>query len=311
MELKLRSLPVSGTKTDLIERLKLFQESSNIQHAASMETASQSENKKFSPPVTLIASKVSKLGIEDCNKTDSSTKAVSETPTGSIQCTNSSREKCPAETKSNHRDSDKDQRLHEKERQIEELMKRLQQEQKLVEELKMQLEVEKRSQQSDSPPHLHPLAPVQVKEEPRTASACSVSHGSPVLPGLVKQEQPADQSHAAASKQFIMAQRTITQAETLQCVKAAAQMLLPAVAVAVELPAQSIRLQTPASSSAAPGHIQTSGQVPRKAEISAALQQQPTTQTQQRTKVRYGSTLCSNCLSLAPRLHNLLRFVAV
>lgn len=41
---------------------------------------------------------------------------------------------------------EKDRRLHEKERQIEELMRKLEQEQRLVEELKMQLEVEKRGQ---------------------------------------------------------------------------------------------------------------------------------------------------------------------
>ncbi|MEQ2182757.1 hypothetical protein GOODEAATRI_025497 [Goodea atripinnis] len=51
---------------------------------------------------------------------------------------------------------EKDRRLHEKERQIEELMRKLEQEQRLVEELKMQLEVEKRGQidsMSLSPSH--------------------------------------------------------------------------------------------------------------------------------------------------------------
>lgn len=46
---------------------------------------------------------------------------------------------------------EKDRRLHEKERQIEELMRKLEQEQKLVEALKMQLEVEKRAADSVSP----------------------------------------------------------------------------------------------------------------------------------------------------------------
>lgn len=296
MELKLRSLPVSGTKTDLIERLKLFQESAGIQRAATMETAPQSENIKFSSPVSLIASKVSELGIEDCNTTDGSAKMTSDTPAGAIQCKNLSREES-SETKSNQKDSEKDKRLHEKERQIEELMKKLQQEQKLVEKLKMQLEVEKRSQQSDSPPHLTPLVPVQVKEETRTVSACSVSCSAPVLPGRVKQEDSADQSHVNTSKQFIIAQQTITQAETLQCVKAGAQILLPtylpALAVAVELPAKGAHLQTPATSPA-PGHIHTSGHVPQKADISATKQQRPQTRTQQLTKVRYYLTVSSN-----------------
>ncbi|XP_017284775.1 myocardin-related transcription factor B [Kryptolebias marmoratus] len=302
MELKLRSLPVSGTKTDLIERLKLYQESSNFQRAATMETALQSENIKFSPPVSFIASEVSKLGIEDGYKTDCSAKVASDTPVGGIQRKNSSLEECPTKTKSNQKDTEKDQRLHEKERQIEELMKKLQQEQKLVEELKMQLEVEKRSQQSDSPPQLNPLVPVQVKEETGTVSACSVSCSSPVLPGLVKQEEPAE-NHATTPKQFIIAHQTITQAETLQCVKAGAQILLPtclpALAVAVDLPAKGIHLQTPASSTA-PGHIQTSGQVPQKADISAARQQQPRTQTQQLTKTWTMNIKAQNLLSLFP-----------
>lgn len=45
---------------------------------------------------------------------------------------------------------EKDRRLHEKERQIEELMRKLEQEQKLVEALKLQLEVEKRACTADS-----------------------------------------------------------------------------------------------------------------------------------------------------------------
>lgn len=300
MELKLRSLPVSGTKTDLIERLKLFRESSGIQPAATTDTAPQSENIKLSSPVSLIASEVSKLGIEDGNKTESSAKLVSDAPAGTVERKNSSHEESSSETKPSQKDSEKDQRLHEKERQIEELMKKLQQEQKLVEKLKMQLEVEKRSQQSDSPPHLNPLVPVQVKEETRTVSACSVSCGAPALSGRVKHEESAEQNHVSASKQLIIAHQTITQAETLQCVKAGAQILLPtylpALAVAVELPAKGIHLQSPASSPA-PGHIHTSGHAPQKADIPAAKQQQNQTQTQQLTKVRYYLTVRSNSLS--------------
>lgn len=54
---------------------------------------------------------------------------------------------------------EKDRRLHEKERQIEELMRKLEQEQKLVEALKMQLEVEKRAADLVSPTHT-PVAAV-------------------------------------------------------------------------------------------------------------------------------------------------------
>ncbi|XP_035852396.1 myocardin-related transcription factor B isoform X4 [Sander lucioperca] len=202
-------------------------------------------------------------------------------------------EKCPTETRSYEKDSEKDKRLHEKERQIEELKRKLKQEQRLVEELKLQLEVEKRSQQADSPPQLSPLAPIQVKEENRTLSNCSASCGSPGVPVLVKQEDVADQSHLAPQNQFIISHQTIKQPETLQPIPAGAQILLPAShpvsAVAIQLPANSIKLHTTVSS-AAPGLIQTPGQVPQKIEASAALQQQCSTQTQSLTKTwRMGS----------------------
>ncbi|XP_035510325.1 myocardin-related transcription factor B isoform X1 [Morone saxatilis] len=296
MELKLRSLPVSGTKTDLIERLKLYQENSNIQTAAAIETpavtsASQSENIKLTPPVSPIASKVSSLGIEDSSMADSPTK-LSEalSPTHTAPCVNSPQrapqEECPTETLPYEKDSEKDKRLHEKERQIEELMRKLEQEQRLVEELKMQLEVEKRSQQGDSPPQLSPLATIQVKVENRTPSNCSASCSSPGLPVLVKQEEVADQSNLASQNKFIISHQTIKQPETLQPIQTGAQILqpasLPASAATIQIPANSIKLHTTVSS-AAPGLIQTSGQVPPKIEASAAIQQQCSTQPMTKT----------------------------
>ncbi|CAK6971207.1 myocardin-related transcription factor B isoform X2 [Scomber scombrus] len=293
MELKLRSLPVSGTKTDLIERLKLYQESSNIQITAAMETtavtaASQSGNIKLTPPVSPIASKVSSLGIEDSSMADSPSK-LSDTlsPTHAAPCVSSPQraplEECSMETRS----WEKDKRLHEKERQIEELMRKLEQEQRLVEELKLQLEVEKRNQQGDSPPHLSPLAPVQIKEENRTPSNCSASCSSPVLPVVVKQEEAADQSCLAPPNQFIISHQTIKLPKTLQPVQAGAQILLPASlpasAVTIQLPANGIKLHTTVSSTS-PGLVQTSGQVPQKTEALAPLQQQCSTQTQPLTK---------------------------
>lgn len=73
------------------------------------------------------------------------------------------------------RTSEKDQRLHEKERQIEELMRKLEQEQRLVEELKMQLEVEKT--QLLQGPSTDPVPMIQtsnkVKLEDRVLPNCS------------------------------------------------------------------------------------------------------------------------------------------
>ncbi|XP_067333665.1 myocardin-related transcription factor B isoform X2 [Channa argus] len=290
MELKLRALPVSGTKTDLIERLKLYQGTLAAVDTAAVTAASKSENKKITPPVSPIASKVSSLGIEDSSKAESSAKP-SDTPAHAALCLNSPRrdlrEDCLTEGRSHEKDSEKDKRLHEKERQIEELMRKLEQEQRLVEELKMQLEVEKRSQQGDSPPQLSPLAPFQVKEEDQSPSSCSAPCSSPCLPVLIKQEDIADQSHLASPTQFIISHQTIKQPETLQSVPAGAQILLPsshhASVVAIQLHASGIKFHTTVSS-AAPGLIQTSGQVPQKAEASAAALQcrnhsQPLTKT--------------------------------
>ncbi|XP_044187230.1 myocardin-related transcription factor B isoform X3 [Thunnus albacares] len=310
MELKLRSLPVSGTKTDLIERLKLYQESSNIQIAAAMETtavtaASQSGNIKLTPPVSPIASKVSSLGIEDSSMADSPSKLSDAlSPTHAAPCVSSPQrappEECSIETTTSY---EKDKRLHEKERQIEELMRKLEQEQKLVEELKLQLEVEKRSQQGDSPPRLSPLTPVQIKEENRTPSNCSASCSSPGLPVVVKQEEGADQSCLAPPNQFIISHQTIKQPETLQPVQAGAQILLPASlpasAVTIQLPANGIKLHTTVSSTA-PGLIQTSGQVPQKIEALAPLQQQCSTQTQPLTKTWRMDTTAQSLLNTFP-----------
>ncbi|KAM7387066.1 hypothetical protein PAMA_009608 [Pampus argenteus] len=307
MELKLRSLPVSGTKTDLIERLKSYQESSNMQISVAMETtavtaAPQCGNIKSSPPVSPIDSKVASLGLEDSSMADSPAKLSDAlSPTHAAPCVSSPQraplEECTMETRS----YEKDKRLHEKERQIEELMRKLEQEQKLVEELKLQLEVEKRNQQGDSPPHLSPFAPVQIKEENRTPSNCSASCSSPAPPVVVKQEEAADQSCLAPPNQFIISHQTIKQPETLQPVQAGAQVLLPASlppsAVTIQLSANSVKLHT---SSAAPGLIQTSGQMPQKIEALATLQQQCSTQTQPLLKTWRMDTTAQSLLNTFP-----------
>lgn len=300
MELKLRSLPVSGTKIDLIERLKAYQENSNIQAAAEKTAVTAAENAKSSPPVSPIASKVSSLGIEDASMADSPSKpsdTVSPAP-----CENSAhrspQDECPTETSPQEEDSDKDKRLYEKERQIEELMRKLEREQRLVEELKMQLEVEKRSQQGDSPPHSGPLAAVQVKEENVTPPTCSASSGPPGPPGppvMVKQEEAEDQCHASSQNRFV-----ITHTDTLHKVEAGAHILLaaslPASAVANPLPAGSIKLHASVGSTV-PGLVQTSGQGPQKIEASAALQQQCSIQPL--TKVRKLSEDCTDCFTVS------------
>ncbi|KAM4598755.1 myocardin-related transcription factor B [Polymixia lowei] len=279
MELKLRGLLVSGTKTDLIERLKLYQESSNVQPASAMEVtpgtgAPPTDSLKSTPPVSPAAPKLSGPGVEG---TRSPAHAV---PSGSSPL-RAPQEESPAEA----RPSEKDKRLHEKERQIEELMRKLEREQRLVEELKMQLEVEKRGQQGDASPQPSPPAPVQVKEENGTSSDFSAACSSPGLSAVVKQEEVTDQSCLTPPHQFFISQQQLPQ--TPQAGQPRTHVLspvsLPASAATVQLPDNSIKFQTTVSS-AAPGLIQAPGLMPQKIEGSAALQLQCTSHPQPMTE---------------------------
>uniref|UniRef100_W5ML78 Myocardin related transcription factor Bb n=1 Tax=Lepisosteus oculatus TaxID=7918 RepID=W5ML78_LEPOC len=195
MELKLRGLPVSGTKTDLIERLRPYQE--------------------------------------------------------------------------NVAPSEKDRRLHEKERQIEELMRKLEQEQRLVEELKMQLEVEKRGQQQQQQPPPEPGPPAPVKEEGKAPQ-------TPTPPPLVKQEEPRSsppqQPQITPLPQFFISPQSVPQVlaqpQTLLTAQPGTQILLPVslpgTTNAIQLPAASMNLKMQpvvqaAVSTQAPGLAQASG----------------------------------------------------
>lgn len=154
LELKLRGLPVSGTKTDLMERLKPFQDNTTAAapapptfSAVPMEVAASTSSTALVVPVQQLAS-----------ESTSSTPPVSPIPTdSSITQKDMGPSEAPLEAlmlrsglagplSSFRVPEEKDRRLHEKERQIEELMRKLEHEQRLVEELKMQLEVEKRGQ---------------------------------------------------------------------------------------------------------------------------------------------------------------------
>ncbi|XP_041671036.1 myocardin-related transcription factor B isoform X2 [Cheilinus undulatus] len=163
LELKLRGLPVSGTKTDLIERLKPFQDNPSTSAPAAitapatttlssipMEVTTTTnttptiilpvqqvvpESIKTSPPVSPIPTDPSMLQ-QEVGMSEAPAEMLMSAGWGDQSVSPLSSFQVPEE---------KDRRLHEKERQIEELMRKLEQEQKLVEELKMQLEVEKRA----------------------------------------------------------------------------------------------------------------------------------------------------------------------
>ncbi|XP_059180354.1 myocardin-related transcription factor B [Centropristis striata] len=164
LELKLRGLPVSGTKTDLIERLKPFQDCTSapttIPAPATTTLSSMPMEVTTITTAPTIVLPVQQMAPETINPTppvspipnDRSTLqqdvGMSEALPESQMVSSSGPQFSPLQ--SVQVPEEKDRRLHEKERQIVELMRKLEQEQRLVEELKMQLEVEKRGQASES-----------------------------------------------------------------------------------------------------------------------------------------------------------------
>nr|XP_034373454.1 myocardin-related transcription factor A isoform X3 [Arvicanthis niloticus] len=115
-ELKLRSLPVSGTKTELIERLRAYQ-----------DQVSPAPGAPKAPATTSVLSKAGEI--------------VKEEGARAASCCLSPGARAELEG------LDKDQMLQEKDKQIEELTRMLQQKQQLVELLRLQLEQQKRAQQ--------------------------------------------------------------------------------------------------------------------------------------------------------------------
>ncbi|KAI4903368.1 hypothetical protein NFI96_010774, partial [Prochilodus magdalenae] len=281
MELKLRGLPVSGTKTDLIERLKPYQDSFTAissQLAATTDAiappaSQQPESMNTTPPVSPVQSEVCVAPMEEAVG-DSSAKAT-DAPSPSRPAAGSSSLKTEdMETKV----SEKDQRLHEKERQIEELMRKLEQEQRLVEELKMQLEVEKRSQQGAVAQQNEPSPPTEIKEEHDASPSCGLMHGpASVSPARLKNEEPQAQVHMAPLQQFFMSPpQQIPQ--TILTTQSGPHILLP---TAIHLTNKSTTPQTqPALQTTVPstGQVQTPLLQPLKTE--STVFQQHTNQTQ-------------------------------
>lgn len=192
LELKLRGLPVSGTKTDLIERLKPFQDSPSSSAPVTTTTTLSSipmEVTSTSTTAPAIILPVQQGAPESMN----STPPVSPVP---IDQQDSGMSEAPAEAALRSSPlppfrvpEEKDRRLHEKDQQIEELKRQLEQEQRQVEVLKMQLELEKRggvgdsvSPKSTSAPSMPPVSAVLnsnvVKMEGAVLSNCSSSAAS-------------------------------------------------------------------------------------------------------------------------------------
>lgn len=170
--------------------------------------------------------------------------------------------------------AEKDRKLQEKEKQIEELKRKLEQEQKLVEVLKMQLEVEKRGQQRPPDPQpsgsAHPFSTSDLKhatvgssiKDEASLPDCSSPHqpistGSQTLVAkktvVVKQEVPmvqAEQQNVVS--QFYLSSQgqppaLVAQPQTLLTTQTT-QLLLPVSiqgsnVTSVQLPVGSLQLQ--------------------------------------------------------------------
>ncbi|XP_053550653.1 myocardin-related transcription factor B isoform X2 [Bombina bombina] len=237
MELKLRGLPVSGTKTDLIERLKPYQDLNNngipTSNSIAVTTSSSSAcngmeettvvfttasltnatsaTPSFSTdtgsagvvnnhvtveginsplPMSPAPSEQSNFSTEDTNMTDTFAEIITMMSPSQFMNTSPLKMHLNDDSMGNTNSMDldaaeKDRKLQEKEKQIEELKKKLEQEQKLVEVLKMQLEVEKRGQQQ-TPSVMLNTDPkqfsAQVKEE-NSAADCQYSRQPVVSSG--------------------------------------------------------------------------------------------------------------------------------
>ncbi|XP_059549199.1 myocardin-related transcription factor B isoform X4 [Myotis daubentonii] len=334
-ELKLRGLPVSGTKPNLIERLKPYQEmNSNGAAADGIVAVSTSAVVTSSPEVTMAApvptlhncvtssgsplkaelppagtsnvihvenvnsplpispspSEQSSLSTEDTNMADTFTEIMTMMSPSQFLCSSplrvTSNEDSLSPTSSTLSTleldaAEKDRKLQEKEKQIEELKRKLEQEQKLVEVLKMQLEVEKRGQQQQQrrPLDPQPSAPAHavsqseqkqgrvgssVKDETSLTDCSSprqpVSAGGQTLVAkkavVIKQEVPVAQAEQpSVVPQFYVSSQgqpppaVVAQPQALLTTQTA-QLLLPvsiqgSSVTSVQLPVGSLKLQTP------------------------------------------------------------------
>ncbi|XP_061065907.1 myocardin-related transcription factor B isoform X1 [Eubalaena glacialis] len=324
-ELKLRGLPVSGTKLDLIERLKPYQEMNSggaatggivalstsaiipsnpevtlalpVTTLQNSVTSSGSTFKGELPsagtghtahvdsaasplPISPAPSEQSSLGAEDASVADTLTEIMTMMSPTQFLCSSPLRAMStedslsPASSTLSTLELDaaeKDRKLQEKEKQIEELKRKLEQEQKLVEVLKMQLEVEKRGQQQPQrplePPPGTPAPPVPKSDQARggTAPAAKdealVPDGPSLVAGqtlvakkaiVIKQEAPvAPAEPPSLVPQFYVSSQGQPPAGVAQPQALLTTQLLLPVSIqgsgvtSVQLPVGSLRLQTP------------------------------------------------------------------
>ncbi|XP_026538247.1 MKL/myocardin-like protein 2 isoform X4 [Notechis scutatus] len=351
MELKLRGLPVSGTKMDLIERLKPYQDLNNNSvgtsntgtgtassngtskpgevttpflaaplnkpavnsaPSTSSETASVGTGSKTGPlehvgsplPISPSPSEQSSLRMDDTNMADTLTEIMtlispSQFP-GASPLRAAANEDGGIASGMDLDATEKDRKLQEKEKQIEELKRKLEQEQKLVEVLKMQLEVEKRSHQQQQQQQAQASANTamtlnrqhnssSVKEEGTVADSSEarqlVSDASHALGQprsaeiqnlvakkavVIKQEIPLAQAEPqnVISQFYVSSQRqpqtaVVAHPQALLAASGTAQLLLP---LSLQGPNSATSVQLPVSNI----QVQTQAGIPAIAQVSTS-----------------------------------------
>ncbi|NWI99632.1 MKL2 protein, partial [Crypturellus undulatus] len=370
MELKLRGLPVSGTKNDLIERLKPYQDLNNngVTTSSSVTVTTSTgatcntgeatvafpvttltktvvntvpsfppekpstgpsakvvntENVSSPLPVSPAPSEHSNLSTEDTSMADTFTEMMTMMSPSQFLSTSPLRVNMSDDTQNHSSGSissmeldaaEKDRKLQEKEKQIEELKRKLEQEQKLVEVLKMQLEVEKRGQQQLSQTSSNPVALDQkqfsaaIKDEKALADCSSTSQSvsvasqslgqsvytsgqNPVAKKavVIKQEIPVAKAEMqnAISQFYVSPQRhpqtaVVAQPQALLTTQGTAQLLLPLSiqgpnsTTSVQLPVGNIKLQAQSQAG-----VQTPSQMPASVTSSGLVQTAPQIHTPQ------------------------------
>uniref|UniRef100_A0A8D0DL52 Myocardin related transcription factor B n=1 Tax=Salvator merianae TaxID=96440 RepID=A0A8D0DL52_SALMN len=336
MELKLRGLPVSGTKMDLIERLKPYQDVNNnsvststvvtaspngstasgegamgfpvatlsktaASAALSFSAETSSLGSKSVPleclgspaPISPSPSEQSNLSTDDANVADTLTEIMTIMSPSQFMSASPPRITINEDSQNSGNvpntdleAAEKDRKLQEKEKQIEELKRKLEQEQKLVEVLKMQLEAEKWVQQqqpqasADAVLALNQkrISPV-VKEEGAladfsdgrqselqasrsSAQPASAAVQNPVAKKavVIKQEVPLTKAEPQSMSNFcVSAQRqpqtaVVAQPQALLAAQGTAQLFVPISlqvpnsAAPVQLSVGNIRVQAQAQS---------------------------------------------------------------
>ncbi|XP_028845935.1 myocardin-like isoform X3 [Denticeps clupeoides] len=213
-QLRIRGLPVSGTKTTLIERLRPFRDSISADAPASGSLSYQSPSSSntmcqgsyypycssSTPPISPASSELSVSG----SLADSFSDVTMSSPQLGLRASpgqlNLEEGGLMGGARGTGLEAEKDKMLVEKQKVIEELTWKLHQEQRQVEELRMQLHNKRKREHSPQDPgqshapSLSPSTPTHLQPPP--------NHMQQFLGGVVVKQEPLASSCPLASQQL-------------------------------------------------------------------------------------------------------------